>query len=170
MLEAFTPDKHDLRELASKLRKYDRIEARIFSPKRRPIDAIEHPVENSDGYLAVRERESGQIVCIFGVACEDICRTHAIPWFLGTDLVEKYPIQMVRWGKLFIKAMLDTYETLENVVHADNIVAIRWLRGLGFYVNTTKPIWIKEEPFYKFIMPGFDRPRGVEALEEKENC
>lgn len=165
MLEAFEPDIPDIEELAARLRKYDRLEAAAFSETGRAYPSIEYSVTHSEGCLGVREHESGEIVCIFGVAKEDVCGAHAVPWFLGTDLVRKYPREMIVWARQFIQAMVEEYELLENVVHADNLTSIAWLQHLGFYVNQSHLIWIREEPFYKFCMPGFDKPRSQDPVQ-----
>jgi hypothetical protein len=57
------------------------------------------------------------------------------PWLLMTDVAVKHAVSLVRLGRIYTEAMHRHYQILENWVHADNAVAIRWLSRLGYAVG-----------------------------------
>lgn len=56
----------------------------------------------------------------------------AAPWFIGTDAVWQQRRAFVAQAPAYIDQMLALYPTLRNAVHADNLLAQRWLRAAGF--------------------------------------
>ena len=75
-----------------------------------------------------------KVACVFGVAPLSMLGSVGIPWMLGTNLVEKYPLLFLRKCQNSVLAMSDSYATLINYVDARNKMAIKWLSWSGFHV------------------------------------
>lgn len=91
-------------------------------------------------------------VCVFGVAPLTMLSETGVPWMLGTDLVRRYPRAIVVLGKMYVKLMLKDYIRLENFVHIENNIAIKWLKNCGFEFDGAKPYGVKKELFHKFFI------------------
>lgn len=76
-------------------------------------------------------------VCILGVAPHGslLTATSGIPWMLGTDLAVLDRRAFIRTAPAYIEKMLGTFSHLLNYVHADNVMAVRWLRRAGFTLH-----------------------------------
>jgi len=75
---------------------------------------------------------NGEPICMFGVGPISILAGRGAPWMLGTDLIEKSPKTFLRRCRPCVSRMLSVYPYLENYVHEQNSVSIKWLRWLGF--------------------------------------
>lgn len=75
---------------------------------------------------------AGELVCIFGVGPHEGAGG---PWMLGTPLVKRHRRNLARLAPHYIRLMLRDYVRLVNWVHADNTVAIAWLRRMGFTLH-----------------------------------
>lgn len=83
----------------------------------------------------------GELACIFGCApAGTLLNPIGIPWLLGTDVMQKHRRIFVRQARPYIAQMLAAYPTLMNAVHAENTVAVRWLRSVGFKLAPAAPI------------------------------
>jgi ribosomal protein S18 acetylase RimI-like enzyme len=74
----------------------------------------------------------GVPVCMFGVAPIDMLAGLGQPWLVTTNAVARHERVFLRRCRPVVAAMLDSYPRLTNIVHADNVRAIKWLRWLGF--------------------------------------
>lgn len=79
-------------------------------------------------------------------------------WMLGTPVAEeRYPIEFARESRRLLNMLLGKYSMLHNYTSADNEVALRWLRWLGFTVMMDAPINGMNKPemvyyyFYKEV-------------------
>jgi ribosomal protein S18 acetylase RimI-like enzyme len=76
-----------------------------------------------------------------------------VPWLLGTDEMRRQRRVLQRYVKAYIARMLEAYPRLINVVHADNLTAIAWLKRLGFAVSSAPVAHpITGAPFHYFEM------------------
>lgn len=73
----------------------------------------------------------GRPAAIFGVYGHLLGDT-GVPWLLGTDEVVKGARALLTHTKPFLRHQLMSYRKLENDVHAENRLAIRYLRWAGF--------------------------------------
>lgn len=71
-------------------------------------------------------------ICMFGVASGGILGDVGRPWMIGTTKLDKYAVIFLRRCKGCVELMQSEYSTLINMVAADNELAIRWLKWLGF--------------------------------------
>lgn len=83
----------------------------------------------------------GELAAIFGCApMGTMLDPRGVPWLLGTDLIPKHRRIFVRESRPYIAQMLAAYPTLMNAVHADNVVAVTWLRKMGFHLEPAAPV------------------------------
>lgn len=75
-----------------------------------------------------------------------------VPWLLGTDAVARHARVLQRQGRRYIQAMLQQYPRLFNAVHAENTVAVRWLKRLGFQLRDAVPVPPHGALFHPFEM------------------
>lgn len=96
--------------------------------------AVRESVDSSAYSHAVRV--NGVLVLICGVApLGTLLSSTGIPWALGTDDVHRYRRTLTRMTRAYIAMMLGHYPILRNVVHADNVRSIAWLRRAGFIIG-----------------------------------
>jgi hypothetical protein len=79
----------------------------------------------------------GRIACMFGVA--EAAPGVGLPWFLGTNLVDRHGSHMWRTAPRHLLGYLDRFPVLMNAVHADNLLALRWLERLGAKIYPACP-------------------------------
>jgi len=73
----------------------------------------------------------GEPVVIFGVVPVTTVGGAAVIWLLGTAAVSENPRIFLRFSRKAVAELLERYDVLLNIVHADNRVALRWLQWLG---------------------------------------
>lgn len=100
---------------------------------------------------AVTATVDGRLACIFGVsAAGTLLSAYGVPWMLGTSLVATNRRALARLAPRYIHEMLRSYPTLRNLVHADNTVALGWLRHVGFTIGPVVPHPNTGAPFHVF--------------------
>lgn len=150
VLETRAPTPEDLAQLALNLREQDRAElvAAGWDDFR---TALEESVRFSKWTLVAVV--DGEPACVFGCAeYGSLLAPDGVPWFLGTDAVTRHRRVLQRQAPRYIGAMLQDYPRLFNAVHADNTVAVRWLRRLGFTLHPATPAPPTGAPFHVFEM------------------
>ncbi len=71
-------------------------------------------------------------------------------WFLSEPM-EKHSRFLVLYSKVILNLCLEKYEVLFNVVAAWNNINIKWLKRLGFYVETKpRPLGNYQTLYHKF--------------------
>jgi len=88
----------------------------------------------------------------FGVGKESIFSKKAIVWLLGTPLMDKMKVSILRGFKPYIKAMFEGVSLIENYVDERNKVSKKWLKFMGFKLDEPNPYGIKGLPFRRFYM------------------
>ena len=122
--------------LVPKLRTADVLEAKLLGmdPQRELVDGV------ICSRWALTLERNYEPIAIFGVRQSGHSREVGVPWFVGSNEVAKCGRALQRWSPVYIAAMLHQFPTLANVVHADNAVALRWLRRSGFRVEAARPV------------------------------
>jgi hypothetical protein len=69
---------------------------------------------------------------------------------LSTQNIEKEQISFLRQAKDFINQSSKKFKILCNYVHADNTLAIKWLKWIGFTVESPKVIGLGKKEFLFF--------------------
>jgi len=128
----------DARELASVLRPEDRAEVLALLG---PVDPVEGPADGLlQGLASAREAwtardDAGRIICMAGVSPLSLIGSTGVPWLLGSDLVTVHRRAFMVESRRLVAHWLTLYDELRNVVDARYVVAIRWLRWLGFEIG-----------------------------------
>jgi hypothetical protein len=149
VVEIAQPTSAHVEELAANLRRADRAEIEAAG-HRDATKAIADSLALSThmGTLLF----DGQVVAIFGLVPLSLVAGVAAPWLLGTDLVVVHRRALMRLAPSYIAAMLRAYPHLLNLVHADNALAVRWLRRAGFTLHAPQPNPVTGAPFHRFEM------------------
>jgi len=88
---------------------------------------------------------------IFGCAPRSMLKIdQAVPWFLGSPLMEKAKWSFVKATPKYINIMLDHYEYLENFVWAEYKASIMWMKWAGFTEGKTGKFGPFDAPFTRF--------------------
>lgn len=123
-VEFVEPELEHIIYIALNIRKQDRIEIEAMGID--VFDALYEGVTSGNAWVAM---SGGRPFCIFGVNI--ISHDFGVPWLLGTDQIRKNARVMIEEGRNFLKMF---GQKLENYVHSENKLAIRYLTKLGFTV------------------------------------
>lgn len=150
VLETRAPTPADLDYLALHLRQQDLAELKA-SGWEDPRQALEASVNHSKWTLTAHVDKVP--VAVFGCAEHgSLLAPVGVPWMLGTEGVRRHQRVLQRWARLYIAGMLEQYPRLLNAVHAENTVAIAWLRRLGFAFRPATPSPTTGAMFHLFEM------------------
>lgn len=89
---------------------------------------------------------------MFGCGDLNILASVGSPWLLGTDDLERAPLQFLRTSIGWRDQLLQRYAVLRNLVDDRNTASIRWLHWLGFTFSEPVPAGKSGEPFRLFEM------------------
>lgn len=121
----------------------------LSTPLRAMTSGIKYSKESFTGFVGDKP------VCMWGVVQESLVGNIGVPWMIATEYLEKFDRVFIRHCKAQALEIFNRYDTLINHVDARNKKAIRWLKWIGFTVETeAKPYGIKQLPFHKFVMQG----------------
>lgn len=86
-----------------------------------------------EGVKLTELRQGDDLVCAFGVAPGD---GFGVPWMLCTELVDKVPRKaMAAVSRQVVDGWKEGHALLMNMVHAQNLRAVRFVEWLGFTVE-----------------------------------
>ena len=140
------PTSADIAHVAEHMRAPDRLECRLLG-RHGPREALENGVAISDWSFAAEA--DGQTQCIFGVGPADgLLGDEGAPWMLGVDGIERHARKILIGTSAYLPRMQAQYETLSNIVHAGNAMAIRYLKWCGFQFSA--PFAHEGESFLPF--------------------
>ena len=139
--------REDVEELVAKMRQADVEELRATG-----LQDVEGSILRSvnESTLCRTATADGAVGCIFGVV--PFGEGEGVPWMLGTDLVTKHQRVLMRMCRPYITNMLLAYPHLFNYVHAENQAAKRWLKCVGFVLQTAVPYGGQGALFHRFDM------------------
>ena len=138
--------------IAAHMREADRREV-WTSHRHTPLQALEASLAAST--LAWTCLVDGIPAFMWGVARRgSLLSTTGAPWLLGTSAMWRVQRDFLRQCPAYVAAMQAAFPRLENYVHAENSVSLRWLRWLGFAIDTGTPWLFGGEQFYKFTNAG----------------
>lgn len=95
---------------------------------------------------------NGEVLCVFGIKIPSLIGGRPQPWMLTTNLVLRNPKTFIKRSKRIIDYWSVTYPGMTNYVHAENSVAIRWLRRMGFELHEPETRGPVDGKFRKFEM------------------
>jgi len=145
----YVPTTEDhIHHVAQHMRKADVIEVRAAG-NRTPLQALQDGYRVSDQTVTVLSPDGVPLV-ILGIAPWNRLCGVGCPWLLGTDDALKYRRNFLRDPEKVIEAMLDLYPRLENFVHVENRLSVRWLQSIGFIMDEPVIFPNSGELFMKF--------------------
>jgi len=115
-----------------------------------PMEALERSYATSDDAWTVLI--DGVPVCMFGATSLSLMTGTGLPWLITTKGIEEHSVVFLRRCKPVVVQMAKKFSYLENYVSASNILAITWLKWLGFKFGKEEPIGLFKKPFIKFWM------------------
>lgn len=114
-----------VRDLAATMRAADKAECAALGYG--PYDALRTSVgSTAEPFAGLAD---GKVVCLFGVS------NGLHPWLLASDDLLRHRREFLRASRAWVEGVRREYPVLYNWVGADNVLAIRWLRWLGFTVT-----------------------------------
>ena len=138
----------DCIELARSIRRQDVAEISAGSGME-PLQSLLFSLSVSCISRAFRAR-SGKLMAVAGVA-KPTRRTHASPWLLGTAHIKSDPVEFMRDARAFVTAIPAKLYPLASFTPPDSIDSHRWLRSLGFTVDS-RPVVVNGSQWLKFSM------------------
>ena len=137
----------DAHDLGPRLRKADQLEVKSASG----MDACKVLVEAVTGATQADAWScQGKVLAISGLSrCKWSPRTGVI-WMLGCEEMEKFPKEMMRGRRQYVKELLKGHDMLLNFVDNRNTAAQRWLKWLGFSIGEPQPFGVAGLPFRPF--------------------
>jgi len=138
-------------ELAAGLRLIDRLEVACMAPDR-PVEDVLLESER----VSLRGRAGfidGDLVACWGVSARTPLSREGSPWLLATQALDRPDARraFVQHSREQHALLVDGFQNLWNLVHAQNRVAIRWLKFLGFEFPGQE-YQVQGEPFSLFRM------------------
>jgi hypothetical protein len=117
--------------IANRMRAIDKLECTMFG--RTPKQALRLSIMSAA--LAWTVKIDGRAEAMMGAACVSSIEGIGSPWLLMTDVAVRHPRALVELGRDYTDTMQHRFARLENRVHGDNFVAIRWLSRLGYTIG-----------------------------------
>jgi len=99
-------------------------------------------------YVAILNEE---VLCMFGCSPKDI-EGFGTPWLLGTDEIKVFSQEFLSVSKDIFNRTSAPYTFLSNTVWSKNPIHIKWLKWMGFTIDTTGIISPNNEVFFYFYM------------------
>lgn len=131
--------------IAHRMRAIDKVECAVFGHN--PKEALRLGLQSAA--LAWTALAGGQPVAMFGCSTISLIDGSARVWMLMTDEADKHSVSLVRFGRIYTKAMHQHFSLLTNMVHADNVKSIRWLARLGYAIGQVDVI--RGQPMRPFV-------------------
>lgn len=126
------PTRFDVGFIGARMAKIDRLECAVYG--RSPTEALALAMDAS--VLCWTGCMNGLPQAMFGVTPVSLLTGWGRPWFLGTDKARKAQREFLTMAPDFLARIEVIFPKLDNYVHQSNGAAIRWLRRLGFVVET----------------------------------
>lgn len=118
-----------------------------------PLRALQGSVRQSSLFSYVAVDGTDGPLCAFGVGGRPLAFTGS-PWLLGHRNLDKHRRELARLSRPMIQVMAARFSLLENWVHADNVVSVRWLKACGFTLEPAAPFGARGALFHRFWMKG----------------
>lgn len=140
-------------QLAPRLRQTDALEMRRASGLS-AFDGLKRAVDVSFSCHAVIV--NGQVEAIMGVARAGVMATTGCPWLLMAETAPDHKDVFRDLVPKVIEYWQSLFDHLENWVDAENKIALRWLKRIGFTLDAEPvPYGRAQTPFYRFEWRGY---------------
>ena len=138
---------NDLSYVVNNMRVMDKIEA-YYQTGKQPEEALRLAYLYSQTNMTIAD-DNDSPIGLCGVVADGCI------WMVATDELfnnKKYKIQLIREGRKWVDSLLKSYNLLYNMVYAENLSAIKWLKSLGFtFINYHEEYGKESKPFYEFL-------------------
>jgi hypothetical protein len=114
-----------------------------------PAEAVAASMRVSRDTLAGIE-PGGKLLCLFGVAPATALSDFASPWMIGTEELPRHARAFLRVSRAWTGLIREEYSILLNYVDERNVLAVKWLRWLGFTIREPEPFGPDGLPFHRF--------------------
>lgn len=131
MISIHPAEAGDIPALARGMRPWDVRECAVFGFS--PEKALRYSLAGS--LMAWTARLDGDPVAMFGCAAVSLIEGTGRPWMLGTEAVYGQGRALVRLAPGYVERMRERFPRMDNLIHRDNVRALRLLRRLGFQVE-----------------------------------
>ena len=92
----------------------------------------------------------GEVVCVCGVAPVPQMPESGAVWLVGTELMDRAPIEFLRHSRRILAEMLGVFPHLWNFADSRHTKALQWLQWLGFDIYEPIPLGPYGFPFHLF--------------------
>jgi len=122
------------------------------------IMAIFYSISNSKEIHVIIDEDTEAIIAIMGIA-EKVGYDNVltgVPWVLGTEkfhaINSRGTRSFLNLAQVWFERWRHQYKQLENFVATKNTKSIRWLKWLGFIVDTDNKWYLIDKgiPFFRF--------------------
>jgi hypothetical protein len=96
--------------------------------------------------------KENKAVAVLGVRPLTMFSDIGVPWFLGTNGLEKMKLFFLKHSKQIIEEMGFCFKILFSYVDSRYTKAVKWLEWCGFTIEEAKPFGILKVPFHRFYM------------------
>ena len=93
-------------------------------------------------------RSDKGMVAIFGVTRIPGEKKIAVPWFIGTNLINKHKKFVAKTLRETLGFLMESFVFLFNYVSEKNKVSLRFLRRLGFKIEPPEPFGCEGENYH----------------------
>ncbi|MDR2668598.1 MAG: hypothetical protein LBC14_01435 [Desulfovibrio sp.] len=132
--------------VAARMREADRREVWAYR-RHTPEEALRFSLSRS--LFARTAVVNGRPALMWGVGVPTLLGSVGSPWLLATDAVYEVVLPFLKYSRVAVRHMQSLFPRLENHVHADNALSIRWLQWCGFTLDDA-PVEFNGENFYLF--------------------
>lgn len=140
------PTEWHIQALLADLAKDD--EQELLAQGVRPEWGVRASIEQSSEVVAISNE--GGLGCITGLVETSGLAPQVYPWLLGTNYMQKFPLQVMRVSRKLIRRWTSLHPYMYNYVDQRHTRAIAWLAALGATFEEIPAYGPYRRPFYKF--------------------
>lgn len=143
----------DLELMADQMRPMDRYEFDVMSSGEGCLECLQHMLRRSHRARAAYVDDN--LVAVYGVLTPTLMSDVGHPWLAATDMIERPDVrrEFIRCTRSELLWLSDGFSSLWNIISDKNVIAIRWLKWVGFHFDGTE-YDIRGHRFLKFNMGG----------------
>lgn len=133
--------------LLMNIRQADKDEILRVAGSRYPNSVVAKSIRESTSAISVWE--AGCVVGVFGLVLQE---TVAIPWFICSDAVDRYPLFVLKGGRRFVDTCLKLAgpRPLCNFISPDHSSARAYVTALGFVIQPEHPTSTADYHFFSY--------------------
>ena len=138
----------DLVELSEVMRDEDRAEVYAATGED-ALTVLREMLSVSRDTYTFRSPDGSELLCCMGIRPATALGGTAMPWFLSSVYLPKYPRELLAHSRAAIGVWKQEYNVLVNFTDARYTKAIRWLSKIGFTIHPPAPYGFSQLPFHR---------------------